>query len=92
MWFHRRTLAWNGDAGAKVRGKSMKLNPNWDRAVGILAAFVGLGLALYVFVDVRNPLIYLALALVAGYLAHKRMNRHETPFERKERETRRMRM
>jgi uncharacterized membrane protein YfcA len=70
----------------------MKLNPNLDRAAGILAAFIGLGLALYIFVDVRNPLVYLVLTLIAAYLAHKRMNRHETPFERKERETRRMRM
>ncbi len=70
----------------------MKLNPNWDRAVGILAAAVGLGLALYVFFDVRRVLVYLALALAAAYLAYKRMNRHETPFERKERELRRGRM
>jgi hypothetical protein len=70
----------------------MKLNPNWDRVAGIVAAFIGLGVALYVFVDVRNPLVYLVLALVAAFLVHKRMNRHETPFERKEREARRMRM
>jgi hypothetical protein len=70
----------------------MPLNPNWDRSAGIVAAFIGLGLALYIFVDVRNPLIYIALAAVAAYLANKRMHRHETPFERKERESRKIQM
>ncbi len=70
----------------------MKLNPNWDRSIGVLSAFIALGLVLWVFFDVRNVLVYLLLALAASVLAHKRIKKRETPFERKEREMRRMRM
>jgi hypothetical protein len=70
----------------------MKLNPNWDRAVGVVAAGVAIGLALFVFGEVRNLLVYAALAAAAVYIGWRRMNRHETPFERRERLMRRTRM
>jgi hypothetical protein len=60
--------------------------------MGFAAAAIGLGLFLWVFFDVRNVFVYCAILLVGGYLAYRRMNTHETPFERREREARRMRM
>jgi uncharacterized membrane protein YccC len=70
----------------------MKLNPNWDRAVGVVAACIAVGLALFIFGEVRNLLVYLALAAAMVYFARRRMKLHETPFERRERLTKRMRM
>jgi hypothetical protein len=70
----------------------MKVNPNWDRAVGIVAAAAGLAICLFVFFDVRNALVYLVILGITAYAAHRRMNKHETPFERQERAARRMKM
>jgi hypothetical protein len=70
----------------------MKVNPNWDRAVGIVAAAVGIAICIFVFLDVRNPLVYLAIFALTAYAAHRRMSKRETPFERQERAARRMRM
>lgn len=70
----------------------MKLNPNWDRAVGIVAASIGIAICMFLFLGIRNPLVYLVIVVVAAYAARRRMNRKETPFERQERAARRMRM
>lgn len=60
-----------------------------DRVPALLAALIGLGFMGIAYLDAHYRYFHLAVAGIALWYAYKRSSRHETPFERRERESRR---
>ncbi len=67
------------------------MNLNWisQKSAGLLAILIGLGFLGIGYLDDRYRYFHLAVAAVALYIGYKRVSREETPFEKRERETRR---
>ena len=64
---------------------------NWisDRSAPLLAILVGLGFIGIAYIDAQYRYFHLLVAFIAFGFAYKRLTRHETPFEKREREMRR---
>jgi len=70
------------------------MNMEWisEKGTSLMACIVGLGFIAIAFLDSQYRYFHLVVAVVAFVYAYKRFKRHDTPFERREREARRRRL
>jgi len=69
---------------------------NWDwvaeKSTGLMSFLVGLGFVGASFLHVRYRYFYLFIALLAILYGYKQLKKHDTPFERHERDLRRRKL
>jgi len=67
------------------------MNLTWisEKSPGLVAIVIGLGFLGIAYLDAHYRYFHLAVALTALYFGYRRITRHETPFEKRERELRR---
>ena len=70
------------------------MNLEWisEKGTGLMAVAVGLGFVAISYFDAHYRYFHLCVALVAFIYGYKQIKKHDTPFERREREIRRKRL
>ena len=70
------------------------MNLEWvsEKGPSLLAGVAGLGFVVIAYLDSQYRYFHLCVAIVALVYAYKRFKRRDTPFEKRERESRRRRL
>ena len=63
-----------------------------EKGTSLIAFLVGLGFVGVAFLDAQYRYFHICIALIAFGFGYKRLRKHSTPFEKREREMKRKQM